>query len=270
MSNIASVQPAQPLPAAVEKKDMALTGYALKPTTFKELIELCTILSRSTFIPKAYQGQVGDIVAASQMGARFGWDPLTSLQSIAVVNGTPTVWGDALRALVFSDPNFSGVKEEELKGTKPEEQGYRCTLSHKTRGDLTEVFTMDMAQKAGLTNSMAYKNHPMSMCRRRAFGRCANAWFPEATKGLYTREIVEESQPQPVDVTNSVEDVKKDGVDSVLCQLKENKPHIVDFSTTATTAELLEDDLTSDNLNDSEEKPIMSSTTQTYTQMDLK
>ena len=47
-------------------------------------------LAESDFVPSAYKGKVGNCVIAVEMAARLGVLPLTVMQNLCVVNGTPT------------------------------------------------------------------------------------------------------------------------------------------------------------------------------------
>lgn len=47
-------------------------------------------LSESNFVPAAYKGNVGDCVIAVEMAARLGVFPLTVMQNLCIVKGTPT------------------------------------------------------------------------------------------------------------------------------------------------------------------------------------
>lgn len=74
--------------------------FALSLTTLQEIRDYCTILSKTSLVPKAYLGKPDDIMVAGQMGARLGLDLFQSLQSIATINGNPSIYGDAGLAIV--------------------------------------------------------------------------------------------------------------------------------------------------------------------------
>ena len=68
--------------------------------TFEDTYRFCDLLSKSTLVPKAYQGKPGDIIAAITLGGEIGLKWMQSLQSIATINGIPSIYGDAALALV--------------------------------------------------------------------------------------------------------------------------------------------------------------------------
>lgn len=83
-------------------------GFLPAFKNFDEVWRWCDMVSRSNFAPKAFKGQPADILIAVQFGSEIGLKWLQSLQSIAVVNGVPSIYGDAALALVRS----SGLLEE--------------------------------------------------------------------------------------------------------------------------------------------------------------
>ena len=60
-----------------------------------------------------------------QWGAEIGLQPLQAMQNIAVINGRPSLWGDAVLALVRS----SGLLEQ-FEETQTEDMA-TCTVKRK-------------------------------------------------------------------------------------------------------------------------------------------
>ena len=52
---------------------------------------------------------------------------MQSLQNIAVINGRPSLWGDALIAVCKAHPDWGGMKEEYIE----EEAKAVCTIKRK-------------------------------------------------------------------------------------------------------------------------------------------
>jgi len=81
-------------------------------------MEFSQMLSKSAMVPKAYQGKPEDIMVAVQWGYEIGLAPMQALQNISVINGKPSVYGDAAMALVQASPVCEGVDESiEGEGT---------------------------------------------------------------------------------------------------------------------------------------------------------
>ena len=82
-------------------------GYA--PATITEAMEFSKMLADSSMVPKAYQGKPMDVLVCVQWGAEIGLAPMQALQNIAVINGKPSVYGDAAMALVQTGAVFIAV-----------------------------------------------------------------------------------------------------------------------------------------------------------------
>lgn len=81
----------------------------LAPANFTELVEFAEIAARSQFVPRDYRGRPEDILLAVQLGSEVGLRPMQSLQNIAVINGRPAIWGDAMPALCKASPVYQDL-----------------------------------------------------------------------------------------------------------------------------------------------------------------
>ena len=72
-------------------------GLALQ--SFDDAFRFAKMVANSDFAPKEFRGKPEACLLAIQKGAEVGLTPLEALQSIAVINGRPTIWGDAALAL---------------------------------------------------------------------------------------------------------------------------------------------------------------------------
>ncbi len=100
------------------------------------------LVAKSTLAPTAFRGKPEDILIAIMMGHEVGLKPMQSLQNIAVINGRPSLWGDAMLALVQAHPKFEYIKEEDdgVQAT--------CIIKRKNADPHTVTFSMDDAQNA--------------------------------------------------------------------------------------------------------------------------
>ena len=81
---------------------------SLDITTIAALREFCGILAGTEMVPKAYVGKADNILVAMLHGQEVGLPHLQALQSIAVINGIPSIYGDAALSLVRA----SGLLED--------------------------------------------------------------------------------------------------------------------------------------------------------------
>ena len=75
-------------------------GFDLSPQSFEQAVKFSEMLSDSDLVPKDFKGKPGNCLIAMQWGSEIGLKPLQSLQNLAIINGRPSLWGDAVLALV--------------------------------------------------------------------------------------------------------------------------------------------------------------------------
>jgi len=200
-------------------------GFA--PTTLTEAIQFSEMLSNSNMVPKAYQGKPQDILVCVQWGMEMGLAPMQALQNIAVINGKPSVYGDAMMALVQASPVCDDV-EEYFEGEGTPNPVAVCIASRKGRKPVTVKFSVEDAKRAGLWAKQGpWTAYPKRMMQMRARGFALRDAFPDVLKGLISVEEAndypDEAKPRPVakpanplDMVTMPEPVAIDSVEVVL------------------------------------------------------
>jgi len=144
-------------------------------------------LSKSAFIPKSYQNNPSNILVGMELGLQLGLSPIQALQSIAVVNGIPTIYGDGFLAVIMAHPEFEWIEEKMVNGSAV------CTIKRKGMEPHSKTFTVEMAKKAGLWGKPGpWSQHPDRMLQMRARGFCGRDTFPDALKGFKCIEEVQD------------------------------------------------------------------------------
>ena len=181
-------------------------GLALQ--TMDDAMRFGKLLAESEFPPKDFKGKPASCVLAIQHGAEIGLGPMQAIQSIAVINGRPSIWGDAALALVMASPVCEYVKET-IEG---ETDQTVATCIAKRRGYHDAVvsrFSMADAKRAGLAGKQGpWSQYPKRMLQLRARGFALRDAFPDVLKGLVTTEEAQDyasekappvvvSQPEP-------------------------------------------------------------------------
>jgi hypothetical protein len=178
-------------------------GFA--PATMGEAMEFSKMLAESSMVPRAYQGKPQDIMVCVQWGYELGLAPMQALQNIAVINGKPSVYGDAMMALVQASPVCEGIDEHiENEGT-PNPVAV-CIAKRKGRNPVIARFSVEDAKRAGLWGKQGpWQAYPKRMLQMRARGFALRDAFPDVLKGLITAEeaadFPEEAKPREKDVT---------------------------------------------------------------------
>jgi hypothetical protein len=157
-------------------------------------------VAASEFAPKDFKNKPESCLLAIQHGSEVGLSPMQSLQSIAVINGRPTIWGDAALALVQSCPVCEYVREY-MEG---EGDSLTAVCEAKRQGypsPSVSRFSVADAKKAGLWGkSGPWTQYASRMLQLRARGFALRNAFADALRGLVTAEEAQDypTQPEPV------------------------------------------------------------------------
>jgi hypothetical protein len=159
----------------------------LRPQSFGELVQFAQMAAKVAWVPPAFKGQPESIMLAIQMGSELGLAPMQSLQNISVVNGRPTVWGDAVIGLCRQSPVCKDVVET-VSG-EGEKMTATCTAIRVGSEPVVRTFSVDDAKKAGLWGKAGpWQQYPKRMLQMRARGFAVRDAFPDVLRGLITAE----------------------------------------------------------------------------------
>lgn len=161
--------------------------YLPVPTNFEEAYRIAKVLAASDLVPKDYKGKPENCLVAMQWGADIGMPGLQALQNIAVINGRPSIWGDAAKALALSHPSCEDI-EEYLEGEGDDTVAV-CIAKRKGKKPSEQRFSVADAKKAGLWGKQGpWTNYPKRMLQMRARGFSLRDAFPDALRGLVLAE----------------------------------------------------------------------------------
>lgn len=181
----------------------AAQPFSLAPRNFDEAWRLAEILADSDLVPKDFRGKPGNCLVAIQWGAEVNLGALQSVQNIAVINGRPSMWGDALIALVRSSPLCESIIETD--------DGHTATCRVKRRGEPEQVrtFSAEDAKQAGLQGKQGpWQQYPKRMRQMRARAFALRDVFADVLKGI---PMAEELQDTPAERhMGMVDEVKPD------------------------------------------------------------
>jgi hypothetical protein len=180
-------------------------------------IKACEMIATSSFCPAGFKGKSGDVLCAIQYGMEVGLLPMQALQSIAVINGKPSIYGDGLIGLCQASGELEYIKETFDDST----MSATCTVKRKGKPERTAVFSSEDAKKAGLWNKPGvWQGYPKRMLQMRARGFPLRDEFADILKGLITEE---EAKDYPVEASQTTMVDGKDNknvVDNILNKLK--------------------------------------------------
>lgn len=181
------------------------SSLSLTPGTMAEAMQLAEMLAGSTLVPKDYQRNPSNIMVAIIWGSEIGLAPLQALQNVSVINGRPSIWGDAALALVRGHPACVSVREG-VDGEGDARTGW-CEVTRRGEEPQRRTFSVDDAKKAGLWGKQGpWQQYPARMLQLRARGFALRDVFPDALRGVITTEEARDTPPEPRDVPASVVD----------------------------------------------------------------
>lgn len=144
-----------------------------EPRNLQELREFVGEVSASALLPAQYRGKPIDAMVAMMFGKEVaGLGPLTSLNFVAVINGKPSFFGDAVAGIAMAKGQITDM-EEYFEGT-PGELDWTavCVVTRPSGSKVTQRFSVADARRAGLWG----KQGPWAQYPRRMLQMRARSW----------------------------------------------------------------------------------------------
>jgi hypothetical protein len=174
------------------KKAELVTGgsvAAIIPRNIEETFRLAGAIHASGLAPDSYKGP-DQVMVAIMSGAEIGLSPMQSLQSIAVINGRVTLWGDGALAIVRT--NKFRVREW-CEGSGDERTAHCEVIRPDTEETIERTFSVAQAKKAGLwTKRGPWQDYPERMLQMRARAWAMRDGAADVLRGLSIREEVQD------------------------------------------------------------------------------
>lgn len=162
------------------------------PKSTAEAMELAKTLASSQLIPKAFQQRPGDVFVAMMWSHSLGIPIVQGLQGIAVINGKPSLYGDALLAVCMGSGQMADI-EETVTGSA---DNLTATCKVTRRGKPTPVvstFSIADARAAGLLGKLGpWKQYTSRMLKMRARAFALRDAFPDVLSGIASAEEMQD------------------------------------------------------------------------------
>lgn len=203
---IATTQP-RPSPISAGPRGVQLNSL-------EDMYRFAKYASQSGLAPKGIETPEA-IFIALQMGAEVGLTPMASLQNIAVVNGRPSIWGDAMLAVCRGSGVFDESVFEETWAGDGDNYGATCTVRRLPHGKpIVREFSVAKAKKAGLWGKGGpWSQYPDRMLQMRARAMALRDGFSDVLRGFKAAEEmfdvidVEHGPASPAAPPKSLEDL---------------------------------------------------------------
>lgn len=176
------------------------TVAGIIPQTIDEVVRLATGIAKSGLAPST-MNTAEKITVAILTGLEIGLPPMFSLQKIAVVNGRPALWGDALPALLWS----RGFK---LREWTDGDIAF-CEVTRPDGSTIVRSFSDADAKAAGLLGKAGpWTQYKPRMRAMRARGFACRDGAADVLGGLYVAEELDDIEQTP---RKSSASAKRDG-----------------------------------------------------------
>ena len=158
-------------------------------------------LCESNLVPISYQGQKGlpNCLVAIEMSKRMKLSPLTVMQNLNVIHGTPTWSAQFITSQILGCGRFTNF-DYLVKG-EGETLEVQCIAKRIADQKIIKgtAVSMKMARLEGWTKNPKYTSMPELMLRNRAATFFGRQYIPDLLLGVQTSEEVVDIQP--LDVT---------------------------------------------------------------------
>lgn len=200
---------------------------AFTPVNLTEAIALSKLIANSELAPKDFKGKPANVLIAMQMGAEVGLAPMAAIQNIAVINGRPSIWGDAALAIVQTHPDYEFHKES-IAGDG-ENRVATCQVKRKGHELYAASFSVKQARLAGLWGAKdTWTKYPERMLQMRARGFALRDKFADALRGLNLAEEAMDIAPDNSEAKRKREEGTLDvtaGIETLTPSVEPNRGH---------------------------------------------
>jgi hypothetical protein len=204
-----SVIPLNPAPVPTTARTTAII-----PRNLDEIKRIAQGVKASGLAPRGMDTEA-QITVAIMHGLEIGLPPMQAIQKIAVINGRPSIWGDAVPALLYAN-GFKISEKELIRGnTVGEVNGYECTVTRPDGETITRKFTESDAKTAKLWGKAGpWQQYPKRMLQMRARALAARDGAADILSGMYFAEEARDIEPEApaVDLTDTAEDAPEQAI----------------------------------------------------------
>lgn len=162
----------------VDKADAAVARLTQWATAAQATYKMAENLVNTSFVPQAFRGKPMEATAAMLAGAEVGLNPMASLRSFDVIQGTAAPRANTLRAIVQSAGHQVVLAES---------TDTRAIVRGRRRGEQNwqeSIWTIERARKLKLTGKDNWQNQPQAMLIARATAECCRLVAMDAIMGI--------------------------------------------------------------------------------------
>jgi hypothetical protein len=181
--------------AIVQKQESCSIGFT-SSASFELIQRVGTMFTKSSLVPKEFQGNLPNCIIAVNMAGRLGADPLLVMQNLYVVHGRPG-WSAKFKIAMFNQTGkFTPISYQTIGEKGKDTYGIRAVCVNKETSEpvIGPDITIGLAKAEGWYGKQGSKwqTIPDLMLRYRAAAWMIDTTAPELTMGLKTTDELEE------------------------------------------------------------------------------
>lgn len=147
-------------------------------------------LATTDFVPSSFKGRPDQAAAAIVTGLELGLTPMAALRSMDIIQGTPALRANTLRAIALAKGHEVWIEESNSQ---------RAIVKGRRKGSdrvQESVWDMDRAKQLGLASKNNWKSQPQAMLVARATTELVRLIAADDILGLaYTAEELDDAAP---------------------------------------------------------------------------
>ena len=208
---------------AVVKAELKTGGSlaAIVPQDAEQAFRMAQLVCKAGMAPRGME-QPEKVVTAILHGMEIGLKPMQAVQSIAIVNGRPAVWGDAAIGMVRASGLCAWVTER-IDGEGDAAVAVCETQRVGEPQPQRRTFSVADAKRAGLWGkSGPWQQYPLRMLQLRARAFALRDVYADVLKGLHVAEEAQDYRPFNAD-RSMPEDRPVNGA-ALLAQAQDDDP----------------------------------------------
>ena len=171
-------------------------------------------LCESNLVPQSYQGQKGlpNCLVALEMSKRMNLSPLTVMQNLNIIHGTPSWSAQFISSQILGCGRFTNC--DYIVSGQGETLEVQCIAKRVEDQKIVKgtPVSMRMAKLEGWTRNSKYQSMPELMLRNRAATFFGRQYIPDLLLGVQTSEEVVDIQPLNVTPETDKESLNDHGM----------------------------------------------------------
>lgn len=187
------------LVAAQPRTPIAMADRGVVLTSLDDLFRFAKCVAESGLAPKGMESPQA-IMIAIQMGAELGLSPMSALQNTAIINGRPSIFGDAMLAVCRGSGVFDEAAFSEQASDGPGGLTATCVVRRAPHGKpVARTFSMSDAKQAGLSGKQGpWSQYPKRMLQMRARAWALRDAFADVLRGFKCAEEIRDAIEEDV------------------------------------------------------------------------